>query len=163
MAAAPLPSHNGVILITLGVAMMLRILPWPVGWDIYNPDWVLLALIYWCIALPERVGIGTAWCTGLVCDVLGSKILGQQALTYTVVAYLCLKIYQRLRLHPLTQQTLAVLGYLLFAQFLNYWILNAKGLGPIPWNYWLSSVLGAAIWPGVFLSLRYLRRTFQVL
>ncbi|TAN50326.1 MAG: rod shape-determining protein MreD [Methylococcaceae bacterium] len=159
-----MPNHSrtGVIVASFAVAMMLRIIPWPDDWAAFNPDWVLLALIYWCIALPERVGIGVAWGLGLLCDVLGGKILGQQALVYTVVAYLCLKIYRRLRLHPITQQTLAVLGYLLFAQLLNYWILNVKGLGPIPWNYWLSSVYGAAFWPLVFLLLRYLRRTFHV-
>ncbi|BBL69863.1 rod shape-determining protein MreD [Methylogaea oryzae] len=162
MPAQP-PSRGGIILATFLAAMVLRIIPWPDGWGAYNPDWVLLALIYWCIALPDRVGIGVAWSLGLLCDVLGGKILGQQALVYTMVAYLCLKIYQRLRLHPVTQQTLAVLGYLLFAQLLNYWILNVKGLGPIEWDYWLSSVFGAAAWPLVFLSLRYLRRAFQVL
>lgn len=156
-------SRNGIVVITFAVAMVLRIIPWPDAWAAYNPDWVLLALIYWCIALPERVGIGVAWGIGLLCDGLSGKILGQQALVYTIVAYLCLKIYQRLRLHPLTQQTLAVLGYLLFAQLLNYWILNVKGLGPIPWDYWLSSAFGAIAWPAVFLLLRHLRRTFQVL
>lgn len=161
----PMPGHsrNDIIMATFAAAMVLRIIPWPGSWAAYNPDWVLLALIYWCIALPERVGIGVAWGLGLLCDVLGGKILGQQALVYTIVAYLCLKIYQRLRLHPLTQQTLAVLGYLLFAQLPNYWILNVKGLGPIPWDYWLSSVIGAAAWPLVFLLLRHLRRTFHVL
>lgn len=154
---------GSVILASFAVAMALRVVPWPHALALINPDWVLLALIYWCIALPERVGIGSAWTLGLLCDVLGGKILGQQALAYTVVAYLCLKIYRRLRLHPLTQQTLAVLGYLAFAQLLDYWILNVKGLGPIPPDFWLSSLLGAIAWPFVFLLLRHVRRTFRVL
>ena len=41
------------------VAGVLTVLPLP-GWLQWGrPEWVALILIYWCIALPHRVGIAT--------------------------------------------------------------------------------------------------------
>ena len=33
------------------------------------PDFVALVLIFWCIRQPRLVGIGVAWCVGLISDV----------------------------------------------------------------------------------------------
>ena len=55
-----------VVLASLLLAMVLRIIPLPKEWFVYNPDWVLLFLIYWAMAVPERVGLGYAWCVGLL-------------------------------------------------------------------------------------------------
>ena len=52
----------GVIILTFLVAFVLAVLPLP-AWLLWGrPEWVALTLIYWCIALPQRVGI----LTGLV-------------------------------------------------------------------------------------------------
>jgi rod shape-determining protein MreD len=156
------PHGRLFILLTFGAAMLLRILPLPEELARHNPDWLLLVLIYWLLAVPEAVGVGVAWCAGLLADVLTGKMLGQQAFAYSLVAWACLKLYRRLRLHPLTQQTLAVLGYLFLAHGIDYWILNVKGLGGFGWSYWLSVPLGALLWPLVYLSLRHIRRVFHV-
>ncbi len=47
----------GRIILTVIVAMCLRITPWPGFLTDINPDWVLLVLIYWALAVPERAGI----------------------------------------------------------------------------------------------------------
>ncbi|MDD5037442.1 MAG: rod shape-determining protein MreD, partial [Methylococcaceae bacterium] len=54
-----------VVAVSLLIAMILRIISLPQEFFLYNPDWVLLFLIYWAMAIPERVGVGYAWCTGL--------------------------------------------------------------------------------------------------
>ncbi len=58
-------AHNGVmILLTLLIAVMASIMPLPLSVDAFRPDWVLIVLIYWCMALPGRVNIITAWIMG---------------------------------------------------------------------------------------------------
>jgi rod shape-determining protein MreD len=50
-----------IIALSLVIALMLTALPlpeWAVNW---RPAWVAMVLIYWCMALPERVGIGVRW------------------------------------------------------------------------------------------------------
>ena len=89
------------VILTLVLAMCLRIAPWPGAIAAFNPDWVLLTLIYWSLAVPERVGIFHAWTFGLLTDVLTGRLLGQYALAYSLVIYICLKLHKRLRQFPI--------------------------------------------------------------
>ena len=59
---------GGVILLTFIAALLLTVIPLP-DWARYlRPDWVGLVLIYWCMALPDRVGVTTGWLMGLMVD-----------------------------------------------------------------------------------------------
>ena len=94
----------GVILLTFLVAFVLAVLPLP-PWLMWGrPEWVALALIYWTIALPHRVGITTGLLLGIGLDVLDGAVLGQNAFALVVVALLALILYQRLRVYSLWQQ-----------------------------------------------------------
>ena len=81
-----MPLNNTIgffrILLTLVLAMCLRIAPLSGDLALLSPDWVLLVLIYWALYLPERVGIVHAWIFGLLTDVLLGRMLGQYALAY---------------------------------------------------------------------------------
>jgi rod shape-determining protein MreD len=142
--------------------MALRILPLPHDWFVLNPDWIALCLIYWTMALPERVGVGTAWLTGLFADALTGRMLGQHAVAYSVIAYLSLRWYRRLRLYPLPQQSLWVLMFLLISQVLVYWTQNVKNADTLAQAYWLPPLAGALVWPLVRVALRWLRRRYRV-
>jgi len=151
-----------VIMGSLAIAMALRIVPWPREWLIANPDWVLLFLIYWNMALPDRFGVASAWSTGILTDALTGRMLGQHALAYTLVAYMCLRLHRQLRLSPLFQQSLMVLLFHLLCQVLVFWTQNIKSGNAAAAQYWLPSLIGALLWPGIFLTLRWLRRTFNI-
>ena len=44
-------AHNGIIVIlTLLFALMASIMPLPISVDPFRPDWVLVVVLYWCIA-----------------------------------------------------------------------------------------------------------------
>ena len=45
------------IFLSLVVGLILMILPLPETVQIYRPHWVALVLIYWSMALPDRVGL----------------------------------------------------------------------------------------------------------
>ena len=153
---------GGVILLSLLIGLILGILPLPGELELYRPDWALLILLYWSLALPERIGVGIAWLTGLFQDVLTATLLGQHALAYAVASYLIIKLHQRLRLHPLWQQSLSILLLLMLAQLIIFWINGIIGRPIQSWLYWLPSVVGALLWPVVFVLLRGLRRAFRV-
>ena len=155
-----------VIALTFVVAMVLAIVPLPdsvpVELGYLRPQWVVLALIYWVIALPHRVGIGVAWVVGLIVDVLLGSLLGQHAIAFIIVAYIASSLYQRLRMFSLWQQSMIVFAIIGLNQLINFWIESIVGFGD--WNVWylLASVVSALLWPSVFLLLRYLRRQFNV-
>ena len=156
----------GVIALTFVVAMVLAIVPLPDSVPIelgyLRPQWVVLVLIYWVIALPGRVGILVAWSIGLIVDVLLGSLLGQHGVAFILVAYIASSLYQRLRMFSLWQQSLIVFAIVGLNQLINFWIESIVGIGD--WNmlYLLASVVSALLWPSVFLLLRYLRRQFNV-
>lgn len=159
-----LTRHHGgiVIVVTLLIAMMLTITPLPDSVRIFRPDWTLLVLIYWSLALPLRIGVGIGWLVGIFQDVLTGTLLGQHALAYAIVAYLTLKLHQRIRLFPLWQQSLSILVLLTLGQLLILWINGMIGRPIQSWLYWSPSVFGALTWPLVYIILRTLRRQFRV-
>jgi rod shape-determining protein MreD len=151
-----------VIVITIAVAMLLTILPLPEWARPYRPQWVTLVLLYWAIALPHRVGVGSGFTAGIILDVLTGTLLGQHALGLSVVTFIAIQLHQRIRVFPFWQQSLGVLVLLLVEHLLALWVIGAtRGLAP-SLTYWLVPVIGALLWPWVFVTLRKIRRHFKV-
>ena len=147
----------GRITLTIALAMCLRIAPWPGALVTFNPDWVLLSLIYWSLAVPERVGIFHAWTFGLLTDVLTGRLLGRSALAYSLVIYICLKLHKRLRQFPLVQQGLFIFFCLLLSQLLLFLIKNIQHPAQLQASFWLPVFSGTACWPLVYTVLRFVR------
>ena len=155
--------HGGwAIVLSLLVALTLTLLPLPEWAAPYRPDWVALVLIYWCLALPDRVGVGIGWMLGLLLDVLSGTLLGQHALGMTVIAYLAVKLHQRVRLFPTWQQALTVMLLLLLNQLLVLWVNGIIGRPAHSGLYWAPSLTGMLLWPWLFAVLRGMRRRFRV-
>jgi len=134
--------HQGgnIIIVTFIAALMLTIIPLPDSIETARPEWVALVLIYWCMALPDRIGVGYGWFAGLLRDVLKGSLLGQHALALAVVAYLTLKLHQRLRVFPPWQQAMVVLVMLVFLQVLILWFDGIIGLTVKNWQHRLASL-----------------------
>ena len=107
-----------VIYLSLVVAVILTILPLPDWAQIYRPNWVALALIYWSMALPKRVGLWFAFLTGLILDTSQGTLLGQHTLALVVVIFINMNFYQRICVLALAQQSLYVFVLLLINQFI---------------------------------------------
>lgn len=157
-------AHQGgwVILASFLLAYVLTILPLPEWLEIARPDWVALVLVYWCIAVPQRVGVGVGWFAGLLQDAVQNSLLGQHALAYAVLAFLTLKLHQRVRVFPLWQQALSVMLLLLLTRLLELWANSMIGRSLTGMDYWLGALIGALLWPIVFVLMRELRRGFDV-
>lgn len=144
-------------LLTLFVAMILRVMMLFPGMALFNPDWVALVLIYWSIALPERFGVFSAWWVGLLVDVLTGRLLGQFALIYALLSYFSIRQHRRLRQFPIIQQCFFVFFCLLSEQTLIYLTQSMQAANRLPLSFWYPVVSGTLAWPLVFLTLRYIR------
>jgi len=151
-----------VIIATLGVAMLLTILPMPEWARPFRPQWVALVLLYWAIALPHRVGVGSGFVAGVVLDVLTGTLLGQHALGLSVVTFIAIELHQRIRVFPFWQQSLGILILLVIDHLLALWVTGAtRGVAP-GLVYWTVPLIGALLWPWIFVTLRKIRRHFKV-
>ncbi len=151
-----------VILLTFVAAYVLAVIPLPVWLQWARPEWVALTLIYWCIALPQRVGIATGLVLGVGLDVLEGSILGQNAFALVVVALLSHMLYQRLRVYSLVQQAGVVFILVGINQLICQWVQNLEGVSALPRLFLLPAVASALLWPVILLSLRGVRRRYQV-
>lgn len=159
-----LARHHGgwIIALTFFAAFVLTIMPLPRVLALLRPEWLSLVLIYWCIALPQRVGVGIAWILGLMLDILRGALLGQYALGLAIIAYLALKLHKRLRVFPPWQQAVSVMVLIALQQLLVLWIMGIIGRPRAQWAYWLPCITSMLLWPWTFLLLRTLRRRFRV-
>ena len=151
-----------VIVLTFVAAFLLAIYPLPTWLMWARPEWVALVLIYWVVALPQRVGVLLAFGIGLLVDIFEGAVLGQNALALSVVAFLALILYQRVRVFNLWQQAAVVFVLLGINQLLVQWIQNATGHGAQSFLFLMPALMGALLWPGVLISLRRLRRHYRV-
>ncbi len=151
-----------IIFATFLVGMVLSQMPLPDMLVWARPEWVVLILIYWVMALPHRVGMGSAFVLGVVLDVVRGSVLGLSALSLTLIAFLVLMLYKRLRMFPLWQQSLMVLVLVGINQLLFHWMQSMTGTTGNSLLFLLPSVVSALVWPWLFLLLRATRHTFYL-
>ena len=142
-----------VCYLSLALSVLLLLLPLPDALRPLRPWWPALVLLYWVLEAPDRVGLGTAFITGLAADVLAGALLGDQALRLLVVVFLAQRFRARLRFFPMPQQSAAVLLLLLNDSLLRWLIRAFAGMSPPPLLTWVAPLVGAALWPFVFLLL----------
>lgn len=159
---APRAQNHFIILLTVIVAFLLSVMPLPDRLALFRPEWVYLVVFFWVIAIPQHIGITVAWVVGLLLDVLDGTLLGMQALTLSITAYLALVLHQRLKLYPLLQQSLVVFVILGLHLLINHWIQGLVGVVSSGYLYLVPALVSAVIWPGVFVILKALQIHFRV-
>lgn len=141
-------------------ALLLTLMPLP-DWAVnFRPEWVAMILIYWTITLPRKVGIAAAWLIGLLVDVTKGALLGQYALALALVAFISVRLHERIRVSPLWQQAVTVAGMLAPYMALILWTNGIAGKPIDSWFFWGPLVTSALLWPwlSLFLSTVF-RRT----
>ncbi|MDA0688101.1 MAG: rod shape-determining protein MreD [Proteobacteria bacterium] len=152
-----------VIFLSFFIAYLLAIVPFP-DWAMnYRPEWVPMVLIYWVMALPYRVGIGSAWVAGITLDVLEGSVLGLNALGLVIIAYVTLSLHLRLRMFSSLQQAGLLLALLGINLVLSHWLQIITGQTVASGLMFLMAALTSAIiWPSLFQLMRHIRRSFDV-
>ncbi len=146
------------VMLSLGLALLLTGLPLPDVINPWRPAWVPLTLFYWCIALPERVGVLGAWVVGILLDVMHGSLLGQHALGLAFVAFVAVRYHQRIRVYPPIQQAMVVGFLVLLYEAWMLVIYNTMGSRLYSLMFLFSALTSAVLWPWLFVVLRDLRR-----
>ncbi|RZQ53147.1 rod shape-determining protein MreD [Pseudoalteromonas phenolica] len=154
--------HYLLISLSLFLALVMALMPLPLSTDIFRPDWVLLVLMYWSLALPHRVNIGWAWVTGLIIDLASGSPLGVNSLCYSICIYITVSNFQKIRNFSIWQQAVLVGLFLALYHLLQFWLNHF--LLDIYFNpeYLWPALTGMFCWPWVFLLLRKYRRQFRI-
>lgn len=149
-----------IVTATVLLGWMLAVLPmpdWAVAW---RPEWTLLVLAYWSMALPRRVGIVWCWLTGIGLDVLLGSLLGQHALALALVGWVVARVHLQVRVYPPWQQALVMMALVGMYEFVLFWTDGIAGSrAGFRWQPVLTTAL---LWPWVFAVLRGVRRRFAV-
>ncbi len=156
------PGGGAIIFGTFLLGLMLSQVPLPTSVEWLRPEWVVIILIYWVMALPERVGLGSAVLLGLALDIIKGIPLGLNVIALLVVAYLTLMLHRRLRMFPLWQQAFVVMILVGINQLLFNWFHGLIGTRSDSLIFLLPALVSAILWPWMFVILRGLRRTFRV-
>ena len=140
-----LPVNPLFIAATLAGAFAFNLLP--LGRSPLVPDLLALALAFWNVHQPQRVGIGIAFGLGLLMDVHDSAVLGQHALGYTLLAYFAITAHRRLLWFSLPMQAVQVLPLFVLAHAVSIAARLLAG-GMVPgWNALAAPLLEALLWP----------------
>ena len=140
-----LPVSPVFIFSSLLITFLLNFLPW--GTMAFVPDFVALALVFWSIHQPRKVGIGVAFVMGLLMDVHTASVLGENALAYTLLSYFAITIHRRVLWFTPMTQALHVFPLFLLTQVIQSAIqllVNGKFPG---WLFFSESFVTAALWP----------------
>lgn len=146
------------VISTFIIALVLEISPWATYFQYFKPSWLVLVLLYWVLALPNKVSIGFAFVFGVIWDLVLGSVLGTHALVLSVFAYIIALNHLILRNLSLLQQSLLViifvaairLGIFLLEFFLHDAIFHGQEF--------YTALVSALFWPWVFLLLRKIRR-----
>ena len=147
------------IVLTLVLAMILSVIYMP-PWALWaRPEWVLLVLVYWVLAVPERCGMTLAAFVGLLQDSLTGSLLGSHVLSYALIIAVVMLSHQRLRMYDVWQQAGFVFILIGLQQLMVYWIGLATGQQKVGLWFLLPAFISALIWPWLMVVLRGIRRS----
>ena len=149
-----------IIILTLFLGLMLSLIMLPLGY--IAPEWLLLINIYWAIALPSNNKIFLAFLSGFFVDIVLGQPLGISSLSYVILIYIILNLYNSLRYMTITQQMVVIFFLLIVKQHFFIWTFYVFGLNIDYQSLIISSFMTSALWPATYFSLRFIRRKFQV-
>tara|TARA_B100000003_G_C10908682_1_gene362271 strand:- start:1026 stop:1532 length:507 start_codon:yes stop_codon:yes gene_type:complete len=149
---------------TIIFAMILDTYLFPESIIHFKPLLVLLTLIYWNMALPDKVGIFEALLFGLLTDLLSGSVLGLNGLLFVLITYICQRFFYQFRVSPIWQQSVVL--FFLFFIFKMAFAFDFYNVTPVvnisDSFYLINAILFALIssifWTPSFYLLRELRR-----
>jgi rod shape-determining protein MreD len=147
------PPANVLVFLSLAVAYLLVLLPWPDAQRWLLPEFVLLPLVYWHIHAPRPIGLGAAFFLGLLLDLTHGILIGLYAVTYVLVAFVILTLRRRLDRFPPTAQALQV-APVFFGQAVLFWLIGLMfGLPQADDRFLAGTAITALLWWGLATTL----------
>jgi rod shape-determining protein MreD len=153
-----LPVKPWFIVLTLVLALLANTLPFGGVVQSVRPDFLALVLLFWCIAQPRFVGVGTAWALGLVMDVADANLFGQHALAYALLAFAAEFFHRRVLRFSLWAQAVHVAALLVLCQGVVLLVRIFAGASGVSWVYFVPSLSAALLWPATSIMLQWPQR-----
>ena len=154
-----------LIFLTLFIALYIDSYLFSSAFQMLKPTFVLLTLIYWNMALPDRIGIMAALTFGIFVDLIEGSLLGLHGVLFVLITYVCQRFFYQFRVSPLWQQSfilffLFILYKQVFALDLSNTNQDITNLSDISFLFssFLFALFSALIWSPLYLILRYYRR-----
>ena len=146
-----LPANPLFIAFTLLLGLVADMVP--IGRAAGMPDLLALILVFWNVHQPRRVGVGYAFVFGLLVDVHHGALLGQHALSYSILSFGAVSLHRRLLWFRPLEQALQVLPLFMLAHAVQLVVrLSVGGMWP-GWWLALAPLLEALLWPVASLLL----------
>ena len=152
------PTQGGwLILLTLLVALLLAIVHLPETWPQWlgwlRPAWVAMVVFFWVMELPHRMGLVTAWLTGLLLDVLYADPLGLNGVILASITFVGWRFYERLRMYSILQQGGVIFLLILAGEVLRL-LVQDRGWS---WGVLFPALISFVVWPFLYLGLSRLK------
>lgn len=152
-----LPVNPVFMWASLLVAFTLNLIP--LGRAPAMPDFLAVALVFWNVHQPRRVGVGVAFMFGLFMDVHQGALLGQHALSYTLLSYFAIFSHRRLLWFTTVSQALQILPLFVASHLVSLLVRLMAGDGFPGWSLLGAPLFESLLWPLVtFLLLAPQRR-----
>jgi rod shape-determining protein MreD len=146
-----LPANPFFIWLSLLCALAFNMLP--LGRVAWMPDLLALALVFWSVHQPLRVGIATAFLFGLAMDVHQTALLGQHALAYTALSFFAITIHRRLLWFSVPSQALQVLPLFAASHAIQMMVRLVAGDAFPGLAVLLAPAIESLLWPVVSVLL----------
>lgn len=156
------PHGFWIIVLTIVVALLLSIVALDGALVWARPNILLLVLFYWMIVLPERVGLFSAWCAGLMLDILQGGIIGQNAFSLIIIAYITQVSYQRVRMFSIRKQAVLAALFALFYVLIEQWARNLNAISYFHWRLFLPVLTTGLLWLIFRPAMTIVQRLFEV-
>ena len=149
-----------LILLTILISLFVSLVTLPLGY--YSPEWILLVLIYWSIAIPSINKLIIAFLLGFLVDIVLGQVLGISSLFYVILIYIVLRLYNSLRYMTIAQQSFIIFFLIIIKQHLLVWAYIIIDKTIEYQAILIGSFISALVWPLIFFALRYVRRKFNI-
>jgi len=140
-----LPVNPLFIWFSLFLALSLNMLPW--GRVAGVPDFLAVALVFWNVHQPRRVGVGAAFVLGLLMDVHQGALLGQHALAYTLLSFFAITVHRRLLWFTVASQAVQVVPLFVAAHAVSLLVRMVAGAGFPGWGLLGAPLIESVLWP----------------
>ena len=149
-----------IIIISIILGLFISLITLPLGY--YAPEWMLLIVIYWAIALPSNNKLFLAFLTGIIIDIVYGQVLGISSLFYVLLVYIILRLYNSLRYMTIAQQAVVLFIFIFLKQHLLVWAYFIIDRNIDYQALVVGSIVSASIWPLIYYTLRFIRRKFNI-
>jgi rod shape-determining protein MreD len=140
-----LPANPVFIWGSLLAALVLNLLPWG-RWP-GVPDFLAVAVVFWNVHQPRRVGVGAAFVCGLLVDVHQGALLGQHALAYTLLGFFAITVHRRLLWFTVASQAVQIIPLFAAAHAVALLVRMMAGASFPGWGLLAAPLIESALWP----------------